>query len=114
MMSTKKICTAALAAVCLVSGLSWATTQAFSPVLPPREPAWVFTAGPGTVLSVRLRDLPFIKPQYIVKFKTDEGQLIEVRLPQLGVPVVEGMHGTLIYCTHPDRIVTFRIAMSQE
>jgi len=113
-MSTKKICTAALAAVCLVSSLSWATTQAGSPFLSPREPSWVFVAGPGTVISVHLRDLPFIKPQYVVKFKTDEGQLIEVRLPQLGVPVVEGMHGTLIYSTHPDRIVTFRMAMGQE
>jgi hypothetical protein len=98
----------------LVASLSSSATQAVSPAFSPREPSWVFVAGPGTVISVHLRDLPFVKPQYVVKFKTDEGQVIEVRLPQLGVPVVEGMHGTLFYSTHPDRIVTFRMAMGQE
>jgi len=77
--------------------------------LAPREPNWVFIAGPGTVISVRLRDLPFIKPQYVVKFKTDSGELIELFHHGSSAPVVQGMHGTLVYSTHPDKVVEFRM-----
>ncbi len=74
-----------------------------------RQPSTVSIVGPGTVLSVHLLDLPFIKPHYAVKYKTDGGELIEVWTPGKDILVVEGMHGILTYSTHPERILDFRV-----
>jgi hypothetical protein len=74
-----------------------------------RQPSTVSIVGPGTVVSVRLLDLPFIKPHYAVKYKTDVGELIEVWTPGKDVFVLEGMHGMLTYSTHPERILNFRV-----
>ena|SRR5271157_748562 len=73
------------------------------------QPSTVATVGPGTVLSVHLLDLPFIKPRYAVKYETDGGELIEVWTPGKDVLVLEGMHGILTYSTHPEKILNFRV-----
>src|SRR5208337_1605160 len=62
-----------------------------------RQPNTVSIVGPGTVVSVHLLDLPFIKPYYAVKYKTDAGELIEVRTPGKDVLLLEGMHGILSF-----------------
>ena len=74
-----------------------------------RQPSTVFTVGPGTVLSVHLLDLPFVNPHYVVKYKTDGGELIEVWTPGKDVFVLEGMHGLLTYSTDPEKILNFRV-----
>ena len=74
-----------------------------------RQPSTVSIVGPGTVLSVKLLDLPFIKPRYAVKYQTDGGELIEVWTPGNDVLVLEGMHGILTYSTHPEKILGFRV-----
>jgi hypothetical protein len=74
-----------------------------------RRPSTVSIVGPGTVLSVHLIDLPFIKPHYAVKLKTDGGELIEVWTPGKDVLVLEGMHGILTYSTQPEKILSFRV-----
>ena len=74
-----------------------------------RQPSTVSIAGPGTVLSVHLLNLPFIMPRYAVKYKTDGGELIEVWTPGKDVLVLEGMHGMLTYSTHPEKILSFRV-----
>lgn len=74
-----------------------------------RQLSTVSIVGPGTVLSVHLLDLPFIKPHYVVKYKTDDGELIEVWTPGKDILVLEGMHGILTYSTHPEKILSFRV-----
>jgi hypothetical protein len=74
-----------------------------------RQPSTVYIVGPGTVLSVHLLDLPFIQPHYVVKYKTDGGELIEVWTPRKDVLVLEGMHGILTYSTNPEKILSFRV-----
>jgi len=74
-----------------------------------RQPSTVAIVGPGTILSVHLLDLPFIKPCYAVKYKTDGGELIEVWTSGKDVLVIAGMHGILTYSTHPERILSFRV-----
>jgi len=74
-----------------------------------RQPSTVSIAGPGTVLSVHLLDLPFIEPRYAVQYKTDGGELIEVWTPAKDGLVLEGMHGILTYSTHPEKILSFRV-----
>ncbi|MGD0508856.1 MAG: hypothetical protein ABSA27_13715 [Terriglobales bacterium] len=74
-----------------------------------RQPSTVSIVGPGTVLSVHLLNLPFIKPRYAVKYQTDGGELIEVWTPGKDVLVLEGMHGILTYSTHPEKILSFRV-----
>ncbi len=74
-----------------------------------RQPSTVSIVGPGTVLSVHILDLPFIKPRYMVKYKTDRGELIEVSTAGNDVFVLEGMHGILTYSTHPEKILSFRV-----
>ena len=73
-----------------------------------RNPCSVFIVGPGTIVSVDQLDLPFIELHYAVKYKTDDGQLIEVWAPGKGIVLLEGMHGELTYSTHPERILNFR------
>ena len=74
-----------------------------------RQPSTVSIVGPGTVLSVHFLDLPFVKPHYVVRYKTDGGELIEVWTPGKDVLVLEGMHGILTYSTHPEKILSFRV-----
>jgi len=74
-----------------------------------RQPSTVSIVGPGTVLSVHRLALPFIKPRYAVKYKTDGGDLIEVWTPGNDILVLEGMHGILTYSTHPEKILRFRV-----
>ena len=74
-----------------------------------RQPSTVSIVGPGTVLSVHLLDLPFVNPHYVVKYKTDGGELVEVWTPGKDVFVLEGMHGILTYSTHPEKILSFRV-----
>ncbi len=74
-----------------------------------RQLSTVSIVGPGTVLSVHLVDVPFINPRYVVKYKTDGGELIEVWTPGKDVLVLEGMYGILTYSTHPEKILSFRV-----
>ena len=74
-----------------------------------RQPRTVFVAGPGTVVSVHRLDMPFIEPHYVVQYKTDDGELIEVWHPGKDIPVLEGMHGTLTYSIHPEMVRSFRV-----
>jgi hypothetical protein len=73
-----------------------------------RDPCSVFIVGPGTIVSVDQLDLPFIGLHYAVKYKTDDGRLIEVWTPGKGIVLLKGMHGDLTYSTHPERILNFR------
>src|ERR1039457_3161581 len=90
---------------CLTPGWSKSTSE--SSFI--RQPSTVSIVGPGTVLSVHLLDLPFIKPRYAAKYKTDGGELIEVWTPGHDILVLEGMHGILTYSTHPEKILSFRV-----
>jgi hypothetical protein len=72
------------------------------------QPNTVSIVGPGTVLSVHLLDVPFIKPRYAIKYETDGGELIEVWTGK-DVLVLKGMHGILTYSTHPEKILSFRV-----
>jgi len=74
-----------------------------------RNPCTVFIIGPGTIVSVRRLDLPFMKAHYAVKYRTDDGQLIEVWSREKNMLLFEGMHGELTYSTHPERILNFRL-----
>lgn len=74
-----------------------------------RQPSTVLVAGPGTVVTVHLLQLPFVEPRYAVKYKTDGGELIELWTPRKDILVVEGMYGILTYCTDPERILNFRV-----
>ena len=76
-----------------------------------RNPCSVFIVGPGTIVSVDQLDLPFIGLHYAVKYKTDDGRLIEVWTPRKSIVLLEGMHGELTYSTHPERILNFRPVM---
>src|SRR5271166_1155168 len=85
------------------------STSELSFIRQTRQPSTVFIVGPGTVLSVHLLDLPFIKTQYAVTYKTDGGELIEVWTPEKDVLVLEGMHGIMTYSTRPEKILSFRV-----
>jgi len=74
-----------------------------------REPEWVFTVGPGTIVSVHLVRFPFAPPYYAIQFKTDDDQFVEMRHFGDDIPLLEGMHGMLAYSLHPERILGFRI-----
>jgi len=103
----RKLLQMACLAVCLTS--AWAKTTLKSSVI--RQPCTIFIAGPGTVMSVRLLDVPFAEPHYVVKYKTDDGELIEIWHPRSDLLVLEGMHGMLTYSTHPEMIRGFRVIM---
>ena|SRR5450755_4227386 len=101
----RKLLQVACLAACLTPG--WAKTTLELSVS--RQPSASFTVGPGTVVSVHLLDMPFIEPHYAVKYKTDDGELIEVWHPGKDIPVLQGMHGMLTYSTHPEMIRSFRV-----
>jgi len=86
---------------------AWGKSTSELPFVP--QLSTVSIVGPGTVLSVHLLDLPFIKARYAVQYKTDGGELIEVWTPGKDVLVLEGMHGILTYSTHPEKILSFRV-----
>jgi hypothetical protein len=46
---------------------------------------------------------------YTVKYKTEAGELIEIRYLQQDIPVLEGMYGLLTYSTNPEMILNFRV-----
>jgi len=50
-----------------------------------------------------------MKAHYAVKYRTDDGQLIEVWSRDKNMLLFEGMHGELTYSTHPERILNFRL-----
>jgi hypothetical protein len=50
-----------------------------------------------------------MKAHYAVKYKTDDGRVIEVWNPGKDPLLIEGMHGELTYSTHPERILNFRL-----
>jgi len=50
-----------------------------------------------------------MKAHYAVKYRTDDGQLIEVWSREKNMLLFEGMHGELTYSTHPERILNFRL-----
>ena len=52
-----------------------------------------------------------MEPHYVVKYKTDDGALIEVWQAGRDLPLREGMHGMLIYSTHPEMVRSFRVVM---
>jgi hypothetical protein len=95
--------------VALTACLTPAWGKATSQLSFVRQPITVSIVGPGTVVSVHLLDLPFIKPYYAVKYKTDGGELIEVCTPGKDVLLLEGMHGIMTYSTHPEKILGFRV-----
>ena len=98
--------------VCLMAALSQAwgkTSQAFSSGRPLREPSSFVVVGPVTVVSISFLNLPFIKPYYVVKFKTDEGELIVVRHPGKSMPLLQGMRGFLTYSAYQEQILDFRL-----
>ena len=103
----RKILCAALLATLLKPAWGEATTNTKLPLW--RNPCTVFIVGPGTIVSVHRLDLPFIEAHYAVKYKTDDGQLIEVWSPGKNILLLEGMHGELTYSVHPERIINFRM-----
>ena len=101
----RKILCAALLVTLLKPAWGEATTKL--PLL--RIPCTVFIIGPGTIVSVHRLDLPFLEAHYAVKYKTDDGQMIEVWSPGKNMQLLEGMHGELTYSIHPERIINFRL-----
>jgi hypothetical protein len=95
--------------VCLAAFLTPGWTKTTLEVSVTRQPSTTFIVGPGTVVSVHLLDVPFIGPHYAVKYKTDDGELIEVWHPGKDIPVFQGMHGMLTYSTHPEMVRSFRV-----
>jgi hypothetical protein len=77
------------------------------------EPNWTFTVGPGTIITVQALDVAFIGRCYTVRYKTERGELIEIRHLQHNIPVVQGMHGLLTYSTNPELILNFQVLEKQ-
>jgi len=73
------------------------------------QPSSKFTIGPGTVIAVRALDIAFMGRCYTVKYKTEAGELIEIRHLRQDIPVLEGMYGLLTYSTNPEMILNFRV-----
>ena len=63
-----------LMVVCLNAAWGKATTARTAL----QQPRTVFVVGPGTILSVHFMDLPFVAPYYAIRYRTDDGELIEV------------------------------------
>lgn len=73
------------------------------------EPNWTFTVGPGTVVAVHALDVAFVGRCYIVKYRTERGELLEIRDLRHRISVLEGMHGLLTYSTNPEMILNFKV-----
>lgn len=104
-MTTRSTFLMAFLALCVISAWTSPTTH----LLRIPQPATIFTVGPGTIISVRILDLPFVEAHYAVQYKTDDGELIEVWHAGRNVFLVKGMHGMLTYSTRPERILRFRV-----
>lgn len=74
-----------------------------------RQPATTFTIGPGTVISIRALDMPFVGMHYAIQYRSDDGELIELWNSGRNLLLVKGMHGMLTYSTNPERILQFRV-----
>jgi hypothetical protein len=77
------------------------------------QPSFAYTVGPGTVVSLRLMDLPFGKRRYVVTYQTDAGEILEIWQPKDEVPLLKGMYGFLTYTTNPERVIEFRVTQRQ-
>jgi len=77
------------------------------------QPTFAYTVGPGTIVSLRLLDLPFGKRRYVVTYQTDAGEILEIWQPRDEVPLLKGMYGFLTYTTNPERIIEFRVTRRQ-
>ncbi|MBV9608762.1 MAG: hypothetical protein JO187_04315 [Acidobacteria bacterium] len=75
----------------------------------PAQPNFAYTVGPGTIVSLRLLDLPFGKRRYVVTYQTDAGEIFEIWQPNEAVPLLKGMYGFLTYTTNPERVIEFRV-----
>jgi hypothetical protein len=64
--------------------------------------------GPGTVVSIRALDLPFSEKCYVIRYRTDEGRLLEI-WHHGELSVMQGMHGMLTYSSSPEMILQFRV-----
>jgi len=79
----------------------------------PAEPKWTFTVGPGTIVAVHVLDVPFLGRCYTVRYKTERGEVFEIRHLRHDLPVLEGMHGLLTYSTSPEMILKFQVIESK-
>ncbi len=86
--------------------MAWASRTPGHGTIPPFS--GVVTVGPGTVVSIRALDLPFTDKCYVVKYRTDEGKLVEI-WHHGELPVLPGMHGMVTYSYSPEMIVQFRV-----
>ena len=77
------------------------------------QPNWTFTVGPGTVVAVQALDVAFVGRCYVVRYKTERGELIEIRDLRHTIPLLQGMHGLLTYFTSPERILNFKVVESK-
>jgi hypothetical protein len=73
------------------------------------QPSWIFTIGPGTIIAVHAVEVPFVGRYYTVRYRTEKGELIEIRHLRQNPPVLEGMHGLLTYSTSPEMILNFQV-----
>lgn len=73
------------------------------------QPNWIFTIGPGTVIAVHALDVAFIGRCYTVRYKTESGEIVEIRHLRHDIPVLEGMHGLLTYSSSPEMIINFQV-----
>lgn len=73
------------------------------------QPNWTFTVGPGTVIAVRALDVAFVGRCYIVRYRTERGEVIEIRDLRRSIPLLQGMHGLLTYSTNPEMILNFQV-----
>jgi len=86
--------------------LAWGERASTHRGIPPLST--VVTLGPGTVVSIRILDLPFTDKCYVVKYRTDEGSLVEI-WHHGDLSVLPGMHGMLTYSNSPEMILQFRV-----
>jgi hypothetical protein len=86
--------------------LAWATRAPMRGAIP--AVSTIVTLGPGTVVSIRILDLPFTDKCYVVKYRTDEGSLVEI-WHHGELSVLPGMHGMLTYSNSPEMILQFRV-----
>jgi hypothetical protein len=78
------------------------------------QPNFAYTVGPGTIVSVRLLDLPFGKRRCVVTYQSDAGQIFEIwQQPEEEFPLLKGMHGFLTYTMNPEQIISFRVTQPQ-
>lgn len=99
----------ALLWLCLATAWGLPTERA----TPVPQPTWTFTVGPGTIIAVRPLDVPFVGRSYVVRYKTERGELIEIRDRRQRIPVLQGMHGLLTYSTNPEMILNFKVVESK-